>query len=151
MSVLNSRFQKIKDHLNHIYYSYIFLLYVIVLKFKVRPHTKFVLGHKTSMCLLSEGMIQLYSFYCGGNELINYVVNVSPSHCGSEHMFKHTNFQLVTLPSSGPSSQMLHYPVAMTVFFALKRCMVPSSMQRAITPRHSPFSISRSKAKYSTK
>lgn len=43
------------------------------------------------------------------------------------------------------------YPVAMTVFWALKRWMEPSSMHRAITPLHSPSSISRSRAKYSTK
>ena len=43
------------------------------------------------------------------------------------------------------------YPVATTVFFALMRWMDPSSMHRAIMPRHSPFSIRRSKAKYSTK
>lgn len=43
------------------------------------------------------------------------------------------------------------YPVAIMVLFARNRCKVPSSMHRAMIPLHSPFSISRSRAKYSTK
>ena len=43
------------------------------------------------------------------------------------------------------------YPVAMTVFFALNLCSEPSSRHKAITPTHFPWSMRRSKAKYSTK
>jgi hypothetical protein len=42
-------------------------------------------------------------------------------------------------------------PVASTVFFARKRCSVPSSRHSANTPMHAPSRISRSRAKYSMK
>ena len=42
-------------------------------------------------------------------------------------------------------------PVARTVFFARKRWISPVSSSKATTPRHSPSSMMRSRAKYSTK
>src|SRR3546814_7987817 len=42
-------------------------------------------------------------------------------------------------------------PVARTTLCARKRWIEPSSMQSAITPRHTPSSMMRSSAKYSMK
>ncbi len=42
-------------------------------------------------------------------------------------------------------------PVAMTVLLALSLWIFPSSRQRAVTPLHTPFSMIRSRAKYSVK
>lgn len=55
ISALNSTFLKISDHLDHTYCSCTFRLWVIAPEFKVRPHIKFILGHKSNSCLLSEG------------------------------------------------------------------------------------------------
>ena len=45
----------------------------------------------------------------------------------------------------------IFYPVAKIVLIALKRCKDPSSMFIAMTPRQTPASIIRSRAKYSMK
>lgn len=59
----------------------------------------------------------------------------------------HTHSEATPTHSETPPT----HPVASTVFLALKRCTVPSSMLSAITPRHSSPSISKSSAKYSMK
>lgn len=74
--------------------SYTFQFYVIVLEFKVRTYTKFILGHKISMCLLSEGMTEFnYIAFDQGrrgveDEHVNYVfqVNMSSEHFGFKYM-----------------------------------------------------------------
>lgn len=49
----------------------------MALEFKVKPHTKFVLGHRLSMCLLSEGMTEFsYIAFSRGDEPINYVPSI---------------------------------------------------------------------------